>query len=110
MNDLKIVSLEVENLLRISAVQILPHGAPFPVATMKPADQRATLRAIAKIDTPALEEARTKASDERTLVNRDVSQLAALIESLHAHADAVGRVPVSMETVTAKLDAADQLD
>jgi hypothetical protein len=82
---------------------------PLAFASMKDADQATTLRALAHINTSDLEADRKAAYDERTLVNRDVTQATATLATLPAkHAD-VGETVETFEALTAELEQADQL-
>jgi len=81
---------------------------PLAFATMKADQQAVTLRALAKIDTSDLEEARLKAYEERTHVNRDVTRDAAALATTPHHPDA-GTTLETFDALTAKLEAADGL-
>ena len=81
---------------------------PLAFANQKPADQAATLRALARIDTTDIELARKAAYDERTLVNRDVTQLQAAIAKMPLH-QGIGTEMADPEALTAQLAAADKL-
>ncbi len=81
---------------------------PLAFATMKADLQAATLRALAKIDTTDLELARKAAYDERTLVNRDITQADAALKTMAEFAG-VGTELESFAALTEQLDAADTL-
>lgn len=81
---------------------------PLAFATMKADQQAATLRALAKIDTSDLDEARKTAYDERTLVNRDATQTEAVLAKKPAYAG-VGTEPEGLDGLLAQLGEIDQL-
>lgn len=75
---------------------------PLAFASMDPDPQAVTLRALAKIDTSDLETARKQAYDERTLVNRDVTQTEGLLAKQPAHPN-VGIERESLDALTQQL-------
>jgi ribosomal silencing factor RsfS len=79
---------------------------PLAFASMKPDVQATTLRALAKIDTTDIETARKKAYDERTLVNRDVTQSDAALAKMPKH-DGVGVELQSLDGLAQQLRAVD---
>lgn len=81
---------------------------PLAFASMKPDVQATTLRALAKIDTTDIEMARKKAYDERTLVNRDVTQSDAALAKMPTH-DGIGVELQSLDGLAKQLRAVDVL-
>lgn len=81
---------------------------PLAFASMKDDAQATTLRALAKLDTTDLETARKKAYDERTLVNRDVTQSEAALAKLPKH-EGVGIELQSLDELAQQLRAVDVL-
>ena len=81
---------------------------PLAFAGMKADEQAATLRQLAQIDTTDLELAHKAAYDERTLINRDLSQATTVLATMPPHPEA-GTEPESTTALSARLDAADQL-
>lgn len=81
---------------------------PLAFATMKEDLQAATLRALAKVDTTDLELARKKAYDERTLVNRDVTQAEGALAKLPEH-PGVGVTPERLDGLLSQLAEVDRL-
>lgn len=67
-----------------------------------------TLRRLAGIDTTDLETERKKVFDERTLINRDVTQLTGALAKAVKHPD-VAAEPRSAADLSKQLDAADEL-
>lgn len=93
---------------------------PLLFLALKPKDKLDALRKLVGIDTTAIDAARLKAFNERTMVGRELDQQKALVARLPVHADApeaeVGSTEVLAEidkanahnkTVDAALDAAE---
>lgn len=81
---------------------------PLAFASMKADLQATTLRALAKIDTTDLETSRKKAYDERTLVNRDVTQSDAALAKMPSYPQA-GLELQSLDGLAEQLRAVDEL-
>jgi hypothetical protein len=81
---------------------------PMAFAAMKSDVQAATLRALAKIDTTKIDADRKAAYDERTLINRDITQTQALLATAPNHPEC-GIEPEKADALTAELDTADEL-
>lgn len=81
---------------------------PLSFATAKPADQAATLRILAKLDTSDLELARQTEYDARTEVNRDMTRAKAALATAPHYPDA-GTDLVSFADLTKALEDADGL-
>ncbi len=79
---------------------------PLDFERQDPKDQEATLRALAKVDTTDLDLERKRVFDERTLVNRDVSQMAGAFTGAPHHPDA-GTTYADGNALTAELAEAD---
>jgi chromosome segregation ATPase len=81
---------------------------PTAFVNMKPADQAATLRAIANIDTTDLEVERKKLFDERTLANRDLSNAQGAFTKAESYDD-LGDALVVVSELTQRLAQAEHL-
>lgn len=81
---------------------------PLAFAELSDKDQEATLRHLAGIDTTDLEDAHKKLYDERTLINRDATQLQGALAKTVEHAG-VGLEVVDATAIVQKLAAADTL-
>lgn len=81
---------------------------PHAFNVQKPADQRATLMALAGINTDDIDLARKAAYDERTLVNRELVNAKGALSSAHINPE-VGTEPESFDAITEELAQADRL-
>lgn len=81
---------------------------PLQFAHAKPADQAATLRALAGLDTADLDKERGMVFATRTEVNRDVAREKAVLEKAPQYAD-VGAESQDAGAILAELGAADRL-
>lgn len=82
---------------------------PMAFASMKPADQAATLRALAHIDTTDQDLARKTAFDQRTEINRDLTKAQGALAKLPAKHEDVGTEPEAFDELTRQLERADAL-
>lgn len=81
---------------------------PLAFAELDDKAQAATLRALAGVDTSALDEERKQKFDERTLVNRDATQLQGALAKATHHPD-LGLDLVDASAIAQQLEAADSI-
>lgn len=80
---------------------------PLAFTRMKPAEQLTTLRELCGISTGMIDAGRAKAFEERTIVNRKVKELEAVVAAMPFYKDAPAE-PVSAADITAELKSANE--